>query len=279
MNRAIYLGTNCEPDDFQYELSCAKEAGFKSIGISFLGSDVIFKNDFSDYMKALREELDRQEIKCVDTHLPVYDILLSSEIVDEKMDKAIKNGLVSTSILGAEWASFHPRTAMNYNYSSKIAFEHNREALKPLLDVAHKYDVGIAVEYIPVFPDVPQYIFYSSNPDDLCEIVDCFDSDKIGVCWDTSHANLMTFDQAEVIRKIGKRLKQTHLGSNYKERDGHTLPVFGNINWENVMKALKDISYSGALTLEVNSVEKRVIPTYMKLAFESVTILKELFEK
>lgn len=108
---------------------------------------------------------------------------------------------------------------------------------------------------------------------------DSFKSDKIAVCWDTSHANLMPFDQSDVIRKLGKRIKQTHLGSNYKERDGHTLPIFGNVDWEKVMGAFRDIGYKYELNLEMVPVTRRVAATYMKLAFESVTILKEIFEQ
>ena len=115
--------------------------------------------------------------------------------------------------------------------------------------------------------------------DDLCKIVDAFKSDKIAVCWDTSHANLMPFDQADVIRKLGKRIVQTHLGSNYKERDDHALPIFGNVNWKNVMGAFNDIGYRYELNLEAVPVEKTFVPTYMKLAFESVTMLKEIFEE
>lgn len=260
-------------------LGCAKAAGFKTVGISLLDNKTVFREDFFDYMKALKEELDRQEMRCRDTHLPCYDIVLSSEITDEKMEKALDDGMIATSILGGEWASYHPRTAVNYDYSSEIAFEHNRESLKHIVETAEKYNVGVAIENLPVFPDAKEHIFYTSDPDDLCKIVDAFKSDKIAVCWDTSHANLMPFDQAEVIRKLGKRIVQTHLGSNYKERDDHALPIFGNVNWKNVMGAFKDIGYRYELNLEAVPVEKTFVPTYMKLAFESVTMLKEIFEE
>lgn len=279
MNRSIFIHTYDEVGQFRYMLSCAKEAGFKKVGISLLDNKTVFRKDFFDYMKTLKEELDRQGMVCSDTHLPCYDILLTSSVVDDDMEKALNDGMIATSILGAQWASYHPRTAVKEGYDSKVGFEHNRKSLEALIETAHKYNVGVAVENLPVFPDNPIHRFYTSDVDDLCEIVDCFKSDRIGVCWDTSHANLMPFDQSKVIRQLGKRIVQTHLGSNYKERDGHVLPIFGNVDWEKVVGAFRDIGYSGDLNLEVVTVERRVVPNYMRLAFDSVTILKEIFER
>lgn len=277
MNRSISIEAFNDIERFKKELSWVKDAGFKTVCLTFW-KNMCLRDDMEDYVKSLKEELDRQEMKCMQTHLPCYDFFISSEITDEETDRAINNGVKATSILDADWAVFHPRTSLTTNYSSKAGFKDNREALKPLLETALKYGTGVAVENIPVFPDCPRYRWYSSDPDDLCELVDSFDTDKISVCWDTSHANLMSFNQAKVIKQVGKRIKATHIASNFKEQDWHLLPLFGYIDMKSIMEAFRDIGYDRDINLEVTNVVERARATYYKLCFESVTILKEMLE-
>lgn len=277
MNRSISIETFNDVERFKQGLKWVKDAGFRTVNINFRGN-VCFREDREDYTKALREELDRQEMKCGQTHLICYDIYKLSEIIDEETERAINNGIVLSLILGSPWAIYHPRTSLTTNFDSKAALYDNREALKPLLETGEKYDVGVCVENIPIFPDCPRFRWFSSDPDDLCELVDSFNSDKICVCWDTGHANLMSFDQPKVIRQTGKRIKTTHISSNYKERDCHILPVFGYIDMDKIMKAFKDIGYEGDINLEVTNVMYRLREAYYKFCYEACTILKEMFD-
>ena len=62
-------------------------------------------------------------------------------------------------------------------------------------------------------------------------------------------------DPAKAIRKIGDRLAEgcTHIHDNFGTNDAHTLPFYGNVNWESVMKALADIVYPGNLNYEASN--------------------------
>ena len=55
--------------------------------------------------------------------------------------------------------------------------------------------------------------------------------------------------------KIGHRLVDgcTHVHDNFGEKDDHTLPYYGNVEWESVMKALADIDYAGDLNYEAST--------------------------
>jgi hypothetical protein len=56
----------------------------------------------------------------------------------------------------------------------------------------------------------------------------------------------------EAIRTIGARMVDgcTHFHDNFGEGDIHTLPFYGKVDWESVMKALADIGYQGDLSYE-----------------------------
>ena len=58
-------------------------------------------------------------------------------------------------------------------------------------------------------------------------------------------------DVSEAVRMIGKdNLYTLHVHDNDGKRDLHQLPHTGVINWDNFKISLKDINYSGVLSLE-----------------------------
>ena len=44
----------------------------------------------------------------------------------------------------------------------------------------------------------------------------------------------------------------THVHDNFGETDSHTLPFYGKVDWESVMKALAEIGYKGDLNYEAS---------------------------
>jgi sugar phosphate isomerase/epimerase len=70
------------------------------------------------------------------------------------------------------------------------------------------------------------------------------------VCYDVGHAKICGQDPADMIRKIGPYIGCTHIHDNDGIHDSHTLPFYGTIDWENVMKAFAEIGYEGNLNYE-----------------------------
>ena len=274
MNRSIYIHATAGFDRFKQELTWARDAGFKSVAVAVEGLGK--SPDMEDVIKRCRALLDEYGMACSQTHLDCYSPLTCSTVTDPAVDESIRRGVVATALLGAPVGVYHPRTAISHGYDWRLSYEHNREALKPLLDTAIKENVLVAVENIPIFPDCPQHRFYSSDPDDLCELVDSFGFAPIGVCWDTGHANLMSFDQPKVVRQLGRRIICTHVASNFKEQDWHLLPLYGYLDWQKLMAAFRDIGYRGDLALELRTVDDRAAANFYRLAFDSVTILADI---
>ena len=274
MNRAIYISAKSGVDRFKEELTWAEKAGFRAVGI-FVGGIGMDEGGY-DVIRRCRELLDGKGMVCSQTHLDCYTPLTCSTVVHPEKEESIRRGIELTSILGAPTAVYHPRTAISKDYDWRLSFEHNREALKPLLETAVKENVLVAVENIPVFPDCPQHRFYSSDPDDLCELVDSFGTAPIGICWDTGHANLMSFDQPKMVRQLGGRIICTHVSSNFKEQDWHLLPLYGYLDFPKLMAAFRDIGYQRDLTLEIRKVDDRAAQNFYSLAFDAVTILADI---
>ena len=86
------------------------------------------------------------------------------------------------------------------------------------------------------------------SADDLIPIAEAL-SPMAGICLDTGHAHIMGEDIPAFIEKTEKYLIGLHIADNNGREDQHLLPGFGTIEWESVMKALKD-HYGGYLNYE-----------------------------
>lgn len=253
-------------------LKKVNEAGFDGVDFAFY-QDFFTVEDKDKTIAQTRENLDKAGLACVQTHLPFYDIFASSELFDEEMERRIHYALAAMSKLGAKWGALHPLSATNFSYDRKRALNDNMEKIKGYLETAVKYDVGIAVENIPVYPDCPQHQFFTSKAEDHCELIDRMNSPLIGACWDIGHAhlNIAEQDKIKALRTMGKRIKILHVHNNYGNMDWHLCPAFGFIKWDEIMVALSDIGYSGYFSLEsvIGRRNKEIKTAYMQFCAQA----------
>lgn len=73
----------------------------------------------------------------------------------------------------------------------------------------------------------------------------------IGICYDVGHARCGNYNLQQDILDIGTNLVETHLTDNYGT-DTHSTFGNGDINWEEIAKALNQIKYGGNLTYELS---------------------------
>ena len=240
-----------------------KKAGFDGIDLGF-PEDFFRDKKWEEKVYQIKEDLEKTGMECSQIHLPFYGIFESSEIAHADKDRDIISAFKAMSILGAKWGAYHPRSSTNFDYDPKRAMKDNKEQIKGYLEEAAKYNVGIAIENLPVFPDCSQYNFFSSNYEDHCELVDSFNSELVGVCWDFGHANLMKCDKAKVLDIMGERVKIVHMHSNIEMCDMHIPPCIGTIKWEELVPILVKHKFDGAFALEINM---KIITPQMKQAY------------
>jgi sugar phosphate isomerase/epimerase len=151
-----------------------------------------------------------------------------------------------------------------------------------VIRLAKKHGTGIAAENLLIIGTIQPIIpFYCSDYGDLVELVDYFNDPDMQICWDTGHANLMRFDQATALKYIGNRLKCTHIHNNFHRDDEHLTVDQGDIPWQKVMKALKEIGYDGPLTLETHCryFEPELLKSFAAHNFKTLEYLEGLMEK
>ena len=251
MIKSIQIGYN---ESFEKKCRFASESGFRHISVNLTEimsmDEYVWEKATEDILKILQ----KNNLECVQSHPFYYPLDMSSELLDDLFEFVTKQAIIASGKLSAPWCALHPRSSVNFGFSRKRAFEDNKRAMSVYLECAKKYNTGIAAENLPIFPDAqgPMNAFYSSNYEDLCELVDSFNDESVGICWDTGHANLVYSNQADVIKYLSDRIKCTHIHNNHGNGDYHMPPDSGNIDWNNVMQAFKSIGYEGPFTLETH---------------------------
>ena len=236
-------------------LKMLKTCGFDGIDLNF--SSAFFDEEQKWQLEAICANLQEAGLKCAQVHLPTYGLFADSGEDDPEMERRIETALRIMPALGAKWGAFHMRSAVKHDFDRKKAFKDNAEKLKHLCAIAEQYDVGIAVENLPTFPDRPDAPFFSSRIEDQYTVIDAVDHPLLGACWDFGHANLniqhKDRTQRELITQLGSRIKIVHVHNNYSTRDSHLPPSIGSIDWNDAIAGLKETGFSGYFSLECGS--------------------------
>ncbi len=101
------------------------------------------------------------------------------------------------------------------------------------------------------------------------ETVDFIEKYNLNNCYvhlDTFHMNIEESDPIEAIRLCGNKLGYFHLADNNRKYPGN-----GQINFENILRALEDINYDGYL-----SIECLPYPDRKTAALNSINYLKSI---
>jgi sugar phosphate isomerase/epimerase len=183
------------------------------------------------------------------------DIVEPSQNIRMKVVDDLKRWLELFGGLGIKAGVLHPggAKARGEGWSEEKISETRTESLRVLTDFQKDRPTVITIENC------------GEDIDSLLNIINAVDSDKLAVCLDTGHLNLIAGDQGEFIRKCGHKLQALHIADNLGANDNHMLPYsVGTVNWSAVMGALKEIGYDRLFNFEVPG--ERNCPLEFRLA-------------
>lgn len=279
---------NTEP--WQDVARAMAESGFKYVAMGFGDEKPLLKDDWKQYVYEIGETFSSYGLKCIQTHAPYYDLLISAEKRDADMELAMLRTIEATKILGAEICAVHPRSVIIEGEPRETAadreksLQENIVAFSPLVEACEKHDVLLGIENLMRYPCEHPY-FYSWIAEDHCELIDRLHSDHVAAVWDFGHANLVDTDHAQRICTLGNRIKGTHVHDNDGWQDNHFPPFLPEpdsyyvrraVDWYGVLNALKSTGYDGYLTLEIIFNFNYPIRPYIQYLYDSVCILNDI---
>lgn len=236
------------------------QAGFE--GIDFNNDVEEYYSDQHDehFYRSLAQHSASRGIAVCQAHAPFPSSYTDKERTEKRFYEIVQ-GMKYAAYLGAPMIVVHPCTHLDFAIEGnpEILFEYNLDFYRRLIPYAEEFGIKIAIENIG-------RVSITSTPERLNRLYDTLNHPVFTVCFDVGHCLLQNVDPGEAIKKIGDRLVDgcTHVHDNFGDSDAHTLPFYGKVNWEEVMKALAEIGYRGDLNYEASAFIKD-IPTELYL--------------
>lgn len=235
-------------------MQLAKKAGFEAIELT-----VAEEGELS--LNSTREEVEKivQEAKEVGIELSslatglFWDYSLSSSndkvkgkargIVEKMLELASYLGVDTILVVpGAVDVFFKPEAEV---VPYDVAYQRSLESLQGCLLTAEKHRVNIGIENV--------WNKFLLSPLEMRDFIDKLDSDHLGAYFDVGNALLTGYPQ-HWIRILGKRIKKIHI-KDFKSAIGNVNGfcdlLEGDVNWAEVMRALREIGYDGYITAEI----------------------------
>jgi D-psicose/D-tagatose/L-ribulose 3-epimerase len=158
---------------------------------------------------------------------------------------------------------------------------HDLDVLVPILNDLAEYagQNGVMLCVEPLNRFETSFLNLASQ---VVEVVDRVDHPNCQIMLDTFHMNIEEKSLGDAIRLVGPRLKHLHSCENDRGAPGT-----GNVDWDGVCQALKDIDYDGPVVIEsftakVKSIAKAaaiwrsLAPSQDELAAGGLKFLKQL---
>ncbi|GIX07778.1 MAG: epimerase [Candidatus Poribacteria bacterium] len=123
------------------------------------------------------------------------------------------------------------------------------DGLKRVADVARELGVKIAIEPINRFET-----YFINRADQALALAEAVGED-ICVCLDAFHMNIEEEDVQAAIRSAGSKLIDFHVADSNRKPPGQ-----GHFDWQTTIQTLREIGFSGCLTVEfVNPIDRTIL--------------------
>ena len=241
-------------DTYQEGMPLMKKHGYDGFDYQGFGS---FKN--SPLYQMNDEELKRYltELKdCASANgLEIYQLHGTWPHVDDTTEEGIektiayfKKNIVGAKMLGCPRVIIHPLMPNLFTgepFDEEKDFAINEHVLRSLAPVARENGVTVCLENMP-FPQTCAFSYLKN----IKKLVSKIDDEYIKVCLDTGHFNSVKGDIYEEICLLGEHLAALHVHDDRHGQDRHLIPFMGETDWAGFVKALKEISFQGVISLE-----------------------------
>jgi len=187
-------------------------------------------------------------------HAPFADINVASpsKAMLKASMKRLKQSMQNAHDLEAYLWILHPGNKSGISaFYPGLDWQQNLASIRELHEIASNLGLKMAMENLP-----EKYNFLMKTPEDFVRFYSETGLEDIGIVLDTGHANLDR-QILPFLEKLPSKIAHIHVSDNHGETDEHLGIGDGSIDWEQFVKALRIIGFSGTvLTESVFSAEK-----------------------
>jgi D-psicose/D-tagatose/L-ribulose 3-epimerase len=252
-----------------------KEAGFDGVELPLINPDQVDAG-------AIRRALEQNELEC--TFCSVIPAGLSAISDDSTVRGKTREHLQTCIQVAAEAGGkliagpiYSPVGYLPGRRRNSDEWNRAVECYQSLGDALARNDVTLAIEPLNRFET-----YFLNTAEDAAALCEAVGNPRVGVLFDTFHANIEEKDVASACRRVGRHLKHVHTCENDRGTPGT-----GHVDWPGVFAALREMKYDGWLTIEsfgfalgelsaAASIWRDLAPTPESIAFEGVKFLRLL---
>ena len=229
--------------DFSMFAMCKYDWGRKAL---LENNHPLASNNYLAFARKLKKIGNDNGIVCNQSHAPFPSYC-------PEIRSYLKRAIECTAEAGGKICVIHPD-------NNKSAQE-NAEMYLELLPFAKSCGVKIATENMWNWDSEKDQSSFAAcaTSESFNEHLDAVNDDYFVACLDIGHAEMRGSGSgaAAMIYALGGRLQALHIHDNDKWHDSHQIPFSMSIDFNSVVKALKDINYQGYFTLEADNYLKK----------------------
>lgn len=225
---AVVIHNNNENVTVSETIDAIKKAGFKDVFVQWYNKEWEYSQE--EQLKYAR----KQGLNIIFAHLGYKNINDLWKECDEG-NKLVENYKKDIKICKQNNI---PMVVMHLT-SKKVAPNYNEiglERIREIVNYAKELDIKVAFENTKI----KGYLEY---------VIQNLDNDNVGICYDADHCHVH-FNDEFPYEMFKNKIFAVHLHDNDKSDDLHLLPFDGTIDWEKLIKKLRDCNYEGPITLE-----------------------------
>ena len=201
--------------------------------------DLLAGSHYLRHVRHLKKVADDNGIPCNQSHAP-------HPVHEPIARNFLKRAIECTAEVGGKICIIHP--------DNNLSAEKNAEMYLELLPFAKEHGVKIATENMWNWNREEGHAAPAacSHHDDFLAHVEAVNDEFLVACVDIGHASMKGLDTSapQMIRTLGRHVQALHIHDVDIINDNHQIPFSLNVDFDAVVRALKDINYNGYFTLE-----------------------------
>lgn len=196
-------------------------------------------NDYLTYVRKLKNIGLDNGIVCNQSHAPF-------PVEDPGVRSYLKRAIECTAEAGGKICVIHPQESSSP--------EKNAEFYCELLPFAKACGVKLATENMFDWDNEKDQVSFAAcqTPESFCAHLNAVNDEDFIACLDVGHAEMRgtNTSAAELIYALGPKLQALHIHDNDQWKDYHEIPFSMRVDFAAIIQALKQVGYTGDLTLE-----------------------------
>jgi hexulose-6-phosphate isomerase len=239
---------------FEEGLKMIKDAGFEAVEVNTTEDGGILNlNCKEDEAKKVAEIIRKNGLEIASLLVGQfwkYPLSSPNPEIRKKGEELLEKGIKIAKYLGTDAILVVPGVVASLSgegeiVSYDVAYKNSQESIKKYVELAEKNNVYICVENV--------WNKFLLSPVEMKRFVEEIGSEYVKVYFDVGNILIIGFPEMW-IRILGKLIKRIHL-KDFKlsvgNINGFCDLLEGDVNWYEVIKALKEVGYDSYLTAEL----------------------------